>query len=335
MVHSNYTSIEQLRHVVKDVAYYYKEDLPVLTFYGTIKLHGTNAGIGYNNKEHYWCQSRSTIITPKKDNAGFASFVEFNNEYFIDIIKKIADNNMIDLDTNSIILFGEWCGTGIQKGVAISQLPKMFVTFDVKIVPQNGDNPYYINTTLPEVVNNQERKIYNIHLFETFTIDIDFKNINTDQLKEMIDKVEKNCPFGKAFGIDGTGEGIVFRHYYTNSDRYVFKLKGDEHKVSKEKIKIEIAPEIIDNIKHFCDRTVTENRVTQAIDMIYHNNPSLPTYYKKLEMKHIQKIITWMKDDIWKEEMDVMIANNFNPDMVLHELSKRTFDMFRQRVFGL
>jgi hypothetical protein len=104
MSHSSYSSIEQLRHLVKDVAYYYKDNciannLPTLRFTGTIKLHGTNAGIGYNNKDGVWCQSRSNIITPKNDNAGCASFVESNKDYFIDIIKK-SINFLIDTKIN-------------------------------------------------------------------------------------------------------------------------------------------------------------------------------------------------------------------------------------------
>jgi len=338
MSHSSYSSIEQLRHLVKDVEHYYKTKcdtitLPTLRFTGTIKLHGTNAGIGYNNKDGFWCQSRSNIITPKQDNAGFAFFVESNKEYFIDIIKKIATNNMIDLDTNSLILFGEWCGTGIQKGVAISELPRMFVAFDVKVVPNNGD-AYYIDTTLPEIPNNEERKIYNIYLFKTFSVDINFNNINRDCLREIIDEVEKCCPFGKAFGVDGVGEGVVFKHHYSPQGRYIFKLKGDEHKVSKEKVKIEIAPEVIASINEFCDRTITDNRLTQAIDMIFYNNPALPTYNAPIEMKHVQKIITWMRDDIWKEEMDVMVANKLEPNIVFSELAKRTSSMFKRRVDG-
>ena len=51
MTHSSYSSIEQLRHLVKDVEHYFPvSERPTLEFYGTVKLHGTNAGIGYNGK---------------------------------------------------------------------------------------------------------------------------------------------------------------------------------------------------------------------------------------------------------------------------------------------
>lgn len=339
MTHSSYSSIEQLRHLVKDVEHYFPAgERPTLEFYGTVKLHGTNAGIGYNGKD-IWAQSRSNIITTKQDNAGFAFFLETNKEYFIDIMKKVVDNYNIDMSSNNVILFGEWCGTGIQKGVAISKLPRMFVAFDIKIVPQDDKvcalhKPYYINTLIPEVVNDFEKRIFNIHQFPTFKILIDFNDVNasTNQLNNIVTNVEKTCPFGNALGVDGVGEGVVFRHYYNEKDRYIFKLKGDEHKVSKEKVKVEIAPEVIANINVFCDRVVTENRFMQAQEYLYRLNPSLPTYNKTLELSHIGKFIKWFQDDIWKEEMDVMVANNLDPNLVYSEMAKRVTTMVKALV---
>ncbi len=339
MTHSSYSSIEQLRHLVKDVEHYFPAgERPTLEFYGTVKLHGTNAGIGYNGKD-IWAQSRSNIITTKQDNAGFAFFLETNKEYFIDIMKKVVDNYNIDMSSNNVILFGEWCGTGIQKGVAISKLPRMFVAFDIKIVPQDDKlsalhKPYYINTLIPEVVNDYEKRIFNIHQFPTFKIIIDFNDVSasTNQLNNIVTNVEKTCPFGNMLGVDGVGEGVVFRHYYNEKDRYIFKLKGDEHKVSKEKVKVEIAPEVIANINVFCDRVVTENRFTQAQEYLYRLNPSLPTYNKTPELSHIGKFIKWFQDDIWKEEMDVMVANNLDPNMVYSEMAKRVTTMVKALV---
>ena len=55
------------------------KEKPTLTFNGTIKLHGTCASICYNDY-NMWVQSRKQIITPLKDNAGFAFFVESKEE---------------------------------------------------------------------------------------------------------------------------------------------------------------------------------------------------------------------------------------------------------------
>ena len=48
--------------------------MPILDVVGTVKVHGTNAGYSLHNNEYY-CQSKKSVITLQKDNAGFASFV--------------------------------------------------------------------------------------------------------------------------------------------------------------------------------------------------------------------------------------------------------------------
>ena len=41
-----YSSIDQFRKVIKDVNFHFKNDkLPILTFYGTVKIHGTNCSV--------------------------------------------------------------------------------------------------------------------------------------------------------------------------------------------------------------------------------------------------------------------------------------------------
>ena len=80
---------------------------PVITYVGTVKLHGTNAGVCYNDVADLWAQSRSNIITPQNDNYGFAFFVESKKEAFVKLIKQIAEDLSIDLTTHTISVFGE------------------------------------------------------------------------------------------------------------------------------------------------------------------------------------------------------------------------------------
>lgn len=77
--HISYPSIEQFKNVIADINRTYNfvglddngdaiydpsKPKPVLTFKGTIKLHGTNFGVSYNELEGMWAQSRENIITP-------------------------------------------------------------------------------------------------------------------------------------------------------------------------------------------------------------------------------------------------------------------------------
>ena len=55
-----------------DAIYDHSKTKPVLKFIGTVKLHGTSASVIFNDISGIWVQSRSNIITPQSDNAGFA-----------------------------------------------------------------------------------------------------------------------------------------------------------------------------------------------------------------------------------------------------------------------
>jgi hypothetical protein len=63
--------------------------LPTLRFKGTVKLHGTNAGVTFDksSKEMY-PQSRENVISVEKDNAGFAFFVESKKQVFFNPYRK-------------------------------------------------------------------------------------------------------------------------------------------------------------------------------------------------------------------------------------------------------
>lgn len=148
---TKFPHIDQLRHVVESVRatakYHGITELPKIPFKGTVKLHGTNAGIVKNLKAgNIWAQSRETVLTETADNAGFAKFIlnvelpdlgasaqsllfmTYQTHFAIQLGREITDGR--------IAIFGEWCGKGIMKGVGITRLEKMFVIFGVKYVPE-------------------------------------------------------------------------------------------------------------------------------------------------------------------------------------------------------
>ncbi len=330
--HSSYTSIDSLRLLLKDIDYIYKDTKPTLEFYGTVKLHGTNAGIGFDG-QNLWSQSRTNIITIQKDNAGFAFFVDLNKEHIIKLMETLRNAYSIDFDSNYIVLFGEWCGSGIQKKVGISQFDKMFFVFDLKVISkENKEKNYYINTILPEIKSSPENRIYNIHEFKTYSIQLDMNNLEKVQteIEQIISEVEANCPVTEALGKSGIGEGVVFRHYFDKSSRFVFKAKGELHSVSKNKEKVPIKVEKNQNLIQFVSNTATENRFEQALEHIYRLNPELPTYNKPYEMKDIRCVMEWIRDDILKEERDTIKINRFDSKELYSEIGKIVVEMFKR-----
>lgn len=338
--HISFPSIEQFRNVVAtinrrydfvgldengDAIYDGTRTKPTLTFKGTVKLHGTNAGVCYNNVDGFWVQSRENIITSQSDNAGFAFFAESNQELFMDIINKVAERSNVDLNNNTISVYGEWAGGNIQKGVGICNLAKSFFIFGVKVSPfpiedeEKAPTAYWIDYS--DLRNNQAR-IYNIDDFETYSIEINFNTPETVQNKlgELTLAVEQECPVAKAFGFSGIGEGIVWS-CEVEGVVHRFKVKGEKHSSSKVKTLAAVDVEKVASIREFVDYAVTESRFNQGIEKVFPNN-------EPVDIKKLGALMKWITDDVTKEEMDTMKANNLEPKDVNKYISTKVREMF-------
>jgi len=293
--------------------------LPTITFKGTVKLHGTNAGVCFNEESGIWFQSREDIITVQNDNAGFAFFASTHSDAFMKIIRQVSEDNAIDLNVYTVSVYGEWAGKEIQKGVAICELDKAFYLFGVKISkPQDEDfRAYWVDSTKYIDIDN---RIYNVDQFPTYTLNIDFDkpNIAAEKLTEITMAVEAECPTGKALGVSGIGEGVVWRGEYKGTT-IRFKVKGPKHSVVKVKKVVEVDPVKLANITEFVDRTVTENRVEQAIQM---------TCSEPLDKSMLGPFLKWLVNDIIKEESHVLSENGLEPKDVTNYLSTRGREMF-------
>lgn len=294
---------------------------PILTFEGTVKLHGTNFGICYNEVDGIWAQSKENIITPTKDNAGAAFFVEANKSVFMEIFNEIIDRYSIDAKTNTIALYAEWVGKGIQKGVAISNLDKSAFIIGLKVKPHPKTEDEIVESVWYDhsFIKRPENKIYNIKDFGTFTIDIDFNNPSTamESLDKMLEGVENECPVSKAFGFSGIGEGIVFTCKDGNSI-YRFKHKGEKHsKASKVKV---LAPvddvkqnKIIEVVNQVCKGWRLEQMLEKTCDFM--NNG-------QIDVKQIGTFIKNVNADIIKEETDIIAAAGLTPKDISSKVSE-------------
>lgn len=297
-----YPSIEQFRNTVKSVQlrhdfigkdsnedpiYNHTSPYPIIDFIGTIKLHGTNAAIKLENGEISY-QSRENIITVEKDNAGFANYMTSLQDKVFSLFEEFE---------GTTVIYGEWCGGNIQKGVAICQLPKMFVIFSVL------NNGVWVEFTkdLPDL------RIFNINSFPKYSVTVDFNN--PDEAAEIMEKltidVENECPVGKAFNISGVGEGIVWSS--TNRE-YVFKTKGVKHQVTKSKI---VGTEVEkQDLTEFINNTVTTNRLNQGLENVSDNKAK----------KNTGVFTNWVVGDILKEESDTINTNGYNVEQIKQDI---------------
>ncbi len=338
-----FPSIEQLKNVVKEVkhrATYKGLDennqpiydgaaiLPKLRFLGSVKLHGTNAGVIFNwnplsfSYESH-CQSRSNIITPLKDNAGFATFMHGVNPD--NILHKLMKATPMEYTPQVIEVFGEWCGGNIQANVALNGLDRMFVIFAIKI---DGE---WISHEILKEVKCPELNVYNIFDFETYEVIIDFANVeaSVNGILKLTQDVENECPVAKQFGNSGIGEGIVFRcieEGYNNS-RFWFKSKGDKH-AGKSKVK---------TIKPVDDEKLAKlNELVDKITPVWRLDQMLTETFDLMNGGELDrtKIGTYIKavmGDVVKEELDTIIEAGFEVKDVSGKVSHIAKEFFFEK----
>lgn len=294
---------------------------PTLTFKGTVKIHGTNAGVSYNNEHGMWAQSKNDVITPENDNYGFAFFAYSNEDFFVKSLKEFAAKNDIDLDEYTITVYGEWAGEGIQKGMGISNHPKSLFVFRVKISKPGDEDfkSFWIDAS--DFPRDEDNRIYHVDDFGTYEIDVDFNmpQLVTNKLADITIEVENECPVAKKLGYTGIGEGIVWNVVF-NGENYNFKVKGEKHSVTKVKKLVKIDVEKLNSIKEFVDYAMTENRFEQAIQTVFGED--------ELDVKKMGDYIRWCIKDIMTEEMDTMNENGLEPKDVNKYISTKAREMF-------
>lgn len=347
MKHISFPSIEQYRHTIRMVKvrakYHGINILPTFKFTGTVKLHGTNAAIcstGELDDDRVWAQSRDTIIDLGNDNMGFATWMRKHEDalrLLLGALKRYP-HAQVNPKKKIVTIFGEWCGSGIQKKVAISQLPKMFVIFGAAItdkdaVSDEGGNwldqvwltPVELNElhdTWRGAVADGNPLVYCIHKFKTYEITIDFNRPEESQntLVEITNQVELECPVAKQLGnISGTGEGVVWtcvpgQHAMRTND-LAFKVKGAEHSVTRTKGLAPVDIERIASIREFVTNVLTEARLQQGFD-----------HLRELGLKRTKEntgvFLKWVGNDVLKEERDTMEANGFEKKEVMPVVSR-------------
>ena len=334
-----FPSIEQFRNVIhhvkashryvgKDEAgqpvYDHTRELPTLKFQGTVKLHGTNAAVVYDfaSKELSY-QSRERVLTLEQDNAGFmaaqmkneAAWREFFHMMYHPGITKVA-------------VYGEWCGQGIQRGVAISELPKMFVIFASKFVFGDAGSTWGVRLESEETGFVDIPGVHDIEEFPMWELDIDFANpeLAQNRMIEITQAVENECPVGKAFGVSGIGEGVVWTCVTPGWDSMRFKVKGEKHSASKVKTLAAVDVEAIQALKDFVDATVTEQRLEQGLDNLVREQ------LKPLEMTSMGDFIRWVYNDVVKEEADTIVASGFDPKKLGGPIANKARPWFTNRI---
>ena len=279
-------SIGRLENLIMDIkhnTYYVGQDendkpiydkskpLPTINFIASVKVHGTFAGIRIEDG-NIIPMSKENDLSIGKDNAGFAQFIENRKETILEIFKN-----------KNTILYGEFCGGNIQKGVGVNYLnEKHWIIFD-------GTN--VSNKEMNELIKDE--RIHNIYDFGTYNFTLNFNNLDTTEIDDIRDAIEKECPVAKKLTGKNDckliGEGFVARSINTEI-LYEFKHKGEEHAKQPKKIKKNQKDPCLKCIE-FANEATHGWRLEQATKEV-----------NAQTMNETGDFIKWVLNDIIKEE---------------------------------
>lgn len=313
-----FCSIGQFRNFIKTMQYLGWRKINLI---GTVKIHGTNSSVGLDLKDNsLFYQSRNRVLSLDDDNYDFAKYIEDNKTEFLKIFNEIK--NKINTEKyDSIIIYGELAGKGIQNKVAVSQIDRFFAPFS--IIGVNKDTVDELDVKLSI---NESIRFYPVETFGVYNVQLDLDNVHLAQqeIKDLTISIENECPVGKYFGISGTGEGIVFTD---ETKQYSFKSKGEKHSVSKVKVIADVDIEKINKIKDFIDYSVTENRLNQGIEYLKEMN-------KELDISSMGDFLRWLANDVLKEEQDVITENGLDNDLkaIMKSVSSKGRKWFMDKI---
>lgn len=311
-------SIGQFRNFIKTMQYLGWRKINLI---GTVKIHGTNSSVGLDLKDNsLFYQSLNRVLSLDDDNYDFAKYIEDNKAEFLKIFDEIK--NKINTEKyDSIIIYGELAGKGIQNKVAVSEIDRFFAPFS--IVGVNKDTVDELDVKLSV---NESIRFYPVETFGVYNVKLDLDNVHLAQqkIKDLTISVENECPVGKYFGVSGTGEGIVFTD---ETKQYSFKSKGEKHSVSKVKVIANVDIEKINKIKDFVDYSVTENRLNQGIEYLKEMN-------KELDISNMGDFLRWLANDVLKEEQDVISENGLDNDLkaIMKSVSSKGRKWFMDKI---
>jgi hypothetical protein len=321
-IHVAWGSIELLHNVV--IALTNLNKLQTVRYRAKVKLHGKNTAVQVNS-DGLVVQSRTDILTPTHDLNGFAKWVAANEAAFLAL-------------PEGIVVFGEWAGPTVEKGMAISLIPaNVFAIFCVQV--GRGDNAHVVYE--PEQIQNILKPVLaceGLHILPweaTEEIELDYNNKaqlqeKAPQLNSLVEQVEKEDPWVKrTFGISGLGEGLVFYPIVDgaqispeNLSHIMFKAKGDKHRTAASKESVQVDPTVVANTSAFVDLMVTEARLKQGVSEVCGG---------QYDMRNIATFLKWFAADVQKESVAELQASGLDWKQVSAPVQTRAREWYKER----
>ena len=162
----------------------------------TEKIDGTNASIYIGENGEFLCGSRTQWITPEKDNYGFAAWAYLNKE------------KLMGLGVGHH--FGEWWGSGCQRGYGLPKGEKRWSLFNTARWCLHSCEPKRTETQDPRIEKYKDRLPDICHL-----VPILYRGaFDTQKINEVLDSLKLNGSVAAPGFMKP--EGIVIFHTHGN-----------------------------------------------------------------------------------------------------------------------
>jgi hypothetical protein len=297
---------------------------PTVRYRAKVKLHGTNTGVQIT-PEGVLAQSRTQILDVNDDYKGFAKWVKARESLFA----KVAQGTTV---------FGEWCGPGVEKGMAISQVKdKIFAVFGLQL----GTGVESTLVVDPEEIRARLPEIPGLHVlpWEEGEVTLNFGNralleVAANEVNAVVEKIEAEDPWvKKTFGATGVGEGLVFYPVANGSvgnvpvgvedyARLMWKAKGEKHRTAGTKVAVQVDPEVVESIDAFVALMVTEARLAQGLKEACGGEASF---------KHMAAFLRWVTGDVEKESKAELAASGLTFSQVEKAVTAKAREWLKAR----
>lgn len=308
-----------------------------VVFRGKVKLHGSNAGVALEGSQ-IRAQSRTQFI----DRSGFGRIVfeKGNENYF----RSLIDNSK----HKKLTIFGEYCGAGVQKGVALSKLKnEIFAIFAIDIDSNLVVEPKDIENFMTKGGTIKMPSNVFVIPWHTEPIAMDLNlgesayQSALDDIEEQVQKIDAIDPWAKeVFGIEGPGEGLVMYPVslmettetvpeFSTLKRNVFsvfgfKAKGEKHRVVASKKSVSAKAQVAPGVEAFANMMCPEPRLEQGAGEV-----------GGFDMTKMKAFLDWVIKDVQKEGKDELEASKLEWKDVNPVITKKASTWYTAKVKAL
>ena len=152
-----------------------------------------------------------------------------------------------------------------------------------------------------------------------------------EDLSKFVDEIEPCDPWVKAtFGLEGVCEGAVYypipasRLTRTVFEHYVFKAKGEKHKVVHVKEAVRVDPVVAASVEGFVALFLTDARLEQGV-----------TATGACDMKNTGNFLKWVVTDVQKESVAELAASNLTWEQVQKDVQMTARNWYKTRAMAI